>query len=258
MKSTGFIATPGYPKREVNRGMNITVFVPCYVDACYPGVGIAMVGLLERLGHDLKFHPELTCCGQPAFNAGCWDEARKVAARNVDVLTDAEAVVVPSGSCAAMMRKFYPELFHGHPQESEASAVAGRCHELSSFIADTLGITDVGASFPHRVTFHDGCHGMRELGIKTAPRKLLADVKELELIEMEDSNVCCGFGGTFAVKFPSISTAMGETKIGTASETGAEYIVSNDVSCLMHIGGLLKRRNDPLKTIHLAEVLVQT
>ena len=154
-----------------------------------------------------------------------------------------------------MIRAFYPELFEGHPKQGAASMLTQKTFELSEFLVDRLGVSDLGSRFPAKVTFHDGCHGLRELRVKQQPRQLLKNVKELTLIEMEDQTSCCGFGGTFAVKFPMISTAMGEVKCASALETNADFIVSNDSSCLMHLHGLLSRKKEKLKTIHLAEIL---
>jgi len=235
--------------------MKITLFVPCFVDALYPRVAIAVVRLLERLGHTVDVAEDLNCCGQPAFNSGCWAEARPVAERVLARLQDAETVVLPSGSCGAMLRRFYPDLFAGTPHAAAARALAGRVYEFAEFLVDRLGVCDLGARFPHRITYHDGCHSLRELGIRDAPRRLLARVRDLELVEMKQV-VCCGFGGTFAAKFPMISTAMGEVKIAEAQAVGAEYIVSSDSSCLMHVQGLIDRQGLGLKTIHLAEVLL--
>ena len=235
--------------------MKVTLFIPCYIDACFPKAGAAAVEILERLGHTIEYPQELTCCGQPAFNSGYWPETRAVAVNVIDRLKDAEVVVILSGSCGAMMKNFYPELFQGTPQEAAARELSAKCHEFSDFLVTKLGVSDLGAEFPHKVTFHDGCHGRRELGIKTQPRTLMASVKGLTLIEMEEAETCCGFGGTFSAKFPMISTAMGEGKVNSALETEAEYIVSNDSSCLMHIQGLIDRQGKALKTIHLAEVL---
>jgi L-lactate dehydrogenase complex protein LldE len=237
--------------------MTITLLVPCFTDALFPRAGISMVQILERLGHRVQCPEAIACCGQPPFNSGYWPEARAIAVKVLEELKDAEAVVIGSGSCGAMVKKFYPELFAGTPQAGLAAQVAARTWEFSDFLAVKLGVTDVGAHFPARVTFHDGCHGLRELGIKQSPRALLAKVRGLELIEMKDAETCCGFGGTFAAKFPAISTAMGDVKCGSAQETGAEYIVSNDSSCLMHIQGLLSREGKKMKTISLAEVLAQ-
>ena len=237
--------------------MTVTLLVPCFMDALFPRAGISMVQILERLGHRVVCPEEIACCGQPPFNSGYWPEARVIAVKVLQHLRDAEVVVIGSGSCGAMVKKFYPDLFAGTPSAELAVDVAARTWEFSDFLVSKLGVTDLGARFPARVTFHDGCHGLRELGIKKAPRALLAKVQGLELIEMKDAETCCGFGGTFAAKFPAISTAMGDGKCASALETGAEYIVSNDSSCLMHIQGLLSRQGKPMKTISLAEVLNQ-
>jgi L-lactate dehydrogenase complex protein LldE len=223
----------------------------------FPKVGISMVQILERLGHTVECPENLACCGQPAFNSGYWDEARAVAVNVLAGLKNAEVVVIASGSCGAMLKVFYSELFAGTQHASAASELSGKCYEFSDFLVSKLDVTDLGARFPAKVTFHDGCHGLRELGNKKPARVLLSRVKDLELIEMKDAEVCCGFGGTFAAKFPMISTAMGEVKCASAFETGADYIVSNDSSCLMQVQGLLDRQGRKLKTIHLAEILAQ-
>jgi L-lactate dehydrogenase complex protein LldE len=235
--------------------LKIALFIPCYVDQLFPAVGISMVRIFERLGHTVEFDESVTCCGQPAFNAGCWDEARAIARRVVERLQRSEAVVVPSGSCAAMIRVFYSELFADDRLRDEAHALEKKTFELSEFLVDRLGVSDLGSRFPAKVTFHDGCHGLRELQVRDQPRRLLAAVKGLQLVELEDQTTCCGFGGLFAVKYPMISTAMGDVKCASALDTGAEYLVSNDSSCLMHLQGLLEKQNKSLKTIHLAEVL---
>jgi L-lactate dehydrogenase complex protein LldE len=221
-------------------------------------VVIISVRIFEKLGHTVDFKESIVCCGQPAFNAGFWEESREIAVRVLRALKGEDPVVIPSGSCAAMVRNFYPELFRGKPEAEAAGQLSGRTFEFSSFLVDQLGVTNVGSRFPAKVTFHDGCHGLRELQVKRQPRLLLESVKDLTLVEMSDQTSCCGFGGTFAVKFPMISTAMGETKSASALQTGAEYIVSNDSSCLMHLQGLLSRQNQKLKTVHLAEVLASS
>jgi L-lactate dehydrogenase complex protein LldE len=235
--------------------MTVTLFIPCFVDLMFPRVGISMVQILEKLGHKIEYPEELTCCGQPAFNSGYWPEAREVALPVLKRLQNAEAVVIASGSCGAMLKVFYPQVFAGTEFEKAANGLSAKCYEFSDFLVTKLGVTDLGARFPAKVTFHDGCHGLRELGNKKPARALLAKVRELELIEMRDAETCCGFGGTFASKFPMISTAMGEVKCASAAETDAEYIVSNDSSCLMHVQGLVDKQGKKLKTIHLAEVL---
>lgn len=237
--------------------MKLTLFIPCFVDVCFPRVGMSVVDIFERLGHQIAFAKQLACCGQPPFNAGLWNEARSIAARVVDGLKTADVVVVPSGSCTATIKNFYPELFANTSYESGARALATKTFEFSDFLVNQLGVVDLGARFPARVTVHDGCHNLRELGKKHEPRTLLSHVRDLELIEMSEAETCCGFGGTFAIKFPMISTAMAEVKCASAVETGAEYVVSTDSSCLMQIQGLLDRQRSPVRTIHLAEVLAQ-
>ncbi len=236
--------------------MKITLFIPCFIDMFFPQVGVAIVRILERLGHSVECPEEPACCGQPGFNTGYWHESIPVAIKAVQALRDAEVVVIPSGSCGAMMKNFYPELLAGTEYAQLAAELSGRIWEFSQFLVDKLGLSDVGARFEHKVTIHDGCHGLRELGGKQAPRTLLRQVKGLEIVEMFHAETCCGFGGTFSAKFPAISTAMGETKCASALETGADCIVTNDSSCLMHLGGLAKRRKMNLPMYHLAEVLV--
>jgi len=235
--------------------MVISLFIPCFVDVCSPRVGISVVEILEQLGHRVRFAKHLTCCAQPPLNAGYWDEARSIAAKVIEGLSTAEAVVVPSGSCTATIRNFYPLLFAGTELERAASELATRTFEFSDFLVNQLRVRDVGARFPGRVTIHDGCHNLRELGKKQELRTLLAHVRDLQLTEMTEAETCCGFGGTFAVKFPAISTAMAEVKCASAIETRADYIVSTDSSCLMQIQGLLDRQRLPTRTIHIAEVL---
>ena len=236
-------------------GMKVTLFVPCYTNAFYPKAAWGVVKVLERLGHTVEVPQSLTCCGQPPFNSGYWDEARKVAAPVLKTLEDAETVVMPSGSCTAMIKVFYPQLFAGTPQENSAHDLSERIWEFSDFLVTKLGVTDVGARFPHRITFHDGCHGLRELGVQDQPRQLLKNVRDVQLVEMGEAQTCCGFGGAFAVKYADISQAMGEVKCDSALQTGADYMVSNDSSCLMHISGMLAKQRQKMKCLHLAEVL---
>jgi L-lactate dehydrogenase complex protein LldE len=237
--------------------VKVSLFIPCFVDLFYPQVGVSMIKILERLGHEVDFPEAQTCCGQPAFNAGHWDEARTVAEHGLKVFRDADVVVAASGSCGAMMKVFYPELFAKTSLFEESKKLAAKVFEFSDFLVNRLGLTDVGARFDGKVTFHDGCHGLRELGIKKEPRKLLANVKGLELVEMGEAETCCGFGGLFSVKFPSISTAMDEVKCASILQTEAEYVVSNDSSCLMQIQGMLNRQGRKVRSLHLAEVLAQ-
>jgi len=238
--------------------MKVSLFIPCFVDTFYPKVGISIVTILEKLGHQIEYPMGVTCCGQPAFNSGFWPETREVARGVLKAYASAEVVVVASGSCGAMLKVFYPQIFQETPDYEAAVDLAGKVWEFSDFLVTKLGITDVGASFPAKVTFHDGCHGLRELGIQSQPRTLLSNVRDLEVIEMDEARTCCGFGGAFAVKFAPISTAMGEVKCASALQTGADYIVSNDSSCLMHIQGLLKRQGKSLQSLHLAEILAKS
>jgi L-lactate dehydrogenase complex protein LldE len=220
-----------------------------------------MVRVLRRIGCELYFPEEQTCCGQPAFNSGSWKDSRAVAQRFLRVFEKAELVVAPSGSCIAMVRKFYPELFKNPSRElvqiDEPEDQLSRFHEFSEFLTDVAKVEDVGARFAHKVTFHDSCHGLRELEIRDGPRRLLQNVRGLELLEMPYSDECCGFGGTFAVKFGAVSAAMGDTKGKNALSTGAEFITSVDPSCLMHLDGVLRKQRSPLKTIHLASILAR-
>jgi L-lactate dehydrogenase complex protein LldE len=236
--------------------MRISLFIPCFVEQCFPKAAIAMADLFEGLGHSVDVPPGQTCCGQPAFNSGYWDETRAVAARHIACFADSEVVVGPSGSCVAMMKNFFPEIFAGRPEEAAAKDLAGKVYEFSEFMVGVLGVEDVGARLAARATFHDGCHGLRELHLKSQPRKLLAKVKELELVEMAPAENCCGFGGTFSVKFPAISAAMGEVKADSIAATGADVVISCDPSCLMQIGGIMKRQGRPIRCMHIAEVLV--
>ena len=229
--------------------MRAALFIPCFVDQFYPEVGKAMVAVLRRVGVEVCFPPEQTCCGQPAFNTGYWDEARTLAKRYCDIFDGYDAVVSPSGSCTAMVRNFYPELL------GEVRHASANTFEFSEFLVKKLGVTDVGARFDSKVTYHDSCHTLRELRLKEEPRQLLRAVRGLELVEMTEAETCCGFGGTFSVKFPLVSTTMDETKCQSILATGASCVVSVDSSCLMQIGGWLRRRNSPVKTMHLAEVL---
>jgi L-lactate dehydrogenase complex protein LldE len=235
--------------------MRITLFVPCFIDSLYPNVAMSMVRIFEQLGHTVDFPENQTCCGQPPFNSGYWEEARSVASKQLEAFKNADCIVSGSGSCGAMFKVFYPELFHGHSLEAEAKTLSAKTWEFSEFLVSKLKVTDVGARFEGRATFHDGCHGLRELGTKEAPRTLLRAVRGLELVEMGEAESCCGFGGTFAVKYPQISTAMAEVKCASICETKADYVISNDSSCLMQISGWLNRNVGSVKCLHLAEVL---
>jgi L-lactate dehydrogenase complex protein LldE len=236
----------------------VSLFIPCFVDQLSPQVGLDVVRVLRRIGYEVDFPEAQTCCGQPAFNTGYWDEARPLAEKFVRVFSGAEIVVCPSGSCTTMVRAFYPELLAGNRLHDEAVKLGQRVYEFAEFLVKVAKINDVGASFPHKVTYHDSCHGLRELHLKQEGRELLKHVRGLELVEMPYSEDCCGFGGTFATKYPMISAAMGDTKAGNIEKSGAEYVTAGDGSCLMHIEGILRRKNSTARTIHLASILAQT
>ncbi|HXW54334.1 MAG TPA: (Fe-S)-binding protein [Candidatus Cybelea sp.] len=236
----------------------VSLFVPCFVDQLSPEVALDAAHVLRRVGCEVVFPAGQTCCGQPGFNTGYWEEARPLAERFVRVFRSSEAVVCPSGSCTTMVRRFYAELLAGTRLAGEAKSICARVFEFSEFLVNIAGAPDVGACFPHRVTFHDACHGLRELHLKSEPRELLRRVRGLELIEMPSSEECCGFGGTFATKFAVISAAMGETKAGNVEACGAEYVTSIDPSCLLQIDGILRRRNSRVHTIHVASILART
>lgn len=234
----------------------VSLFVTCLVDQLFPSIGLAMADVLERLGWKVEFPETQTCCGQPAFNSGYWDEARQVARHFLRAFGNAEYVVVPSGSCGSMVINHYRELFHKEPETlAEAESLAPRVWEFSRFLLEVAQVEDVGARFEGVVTYHDGCHALRELGIKEGPRRLLSRVRGLVLKEMDTAEECCGFGGAFSVKFPEISGAMARTKIESILRTGADTVVSTDSSCLMQLRGALLRIGAPVRTLHLAEVL---
>jgi L-lactate dehydrogenase complex protein LldE len=219
---------------------------------------LATVKVLERLGVSVEFDERQTCCGQLAFNSGHVREARAVGRQFIDVFAESETIVVPSGSCCSMIKCHIPHLFaEGSQERADAKQVASRTYEFSDFLVSVLGVTETGATFPEKVTFHDSCHQLRELGVSRQPRQLIRTVKGIEFIEMENSQRCCGFGGTFSVKFADVSAAIGMDKLGWIRESGADYVVLNDVSCLMHIDGLLRRHNVPVQTMHLAELLAK-
>jgi L-lactate dehydrogenase complex protein LldE len=223
----------------------------------FPEVGDAMVTVFNRLGVPMDYPESQTCCGQPAHNSGYRREAKAAAHRFVEIFGDAEKIVCPSGSCVHMVRHHYPELFADEPMEfrMHVKDIGNRCYEFSEYLVDVLGVVNIGAEFPGKATYHDSCHLLRGLGIKEQPRKLLEYVKGLDFIEMNDSDTCCGFGGTFSVNYPEISTAMVDEKIDNILESGADYVVGCDISCLMNIKGRLSRRGEKVEVKHIAEIL---
>jgi L-lactate dehydrogenase complex protein LldE len=236
---------------------SVSLFVTCLVDQVAPEVGAASLRVLRRAGCQVGFERDQTCCGQPAANSGYRREARAVAQRQIEVYErcTADYVVLPSGSCTAQFRH-NPDLFApDDPWHARALALAERVHDLASFLVRVLGVTDLGARFEGRLTWHDACHGLRDLGLHSEPRALLSKVQGLELVEATSSQVCCGFGGTFSVEHPELSVAMCDDKLMAVEALQVDGIVSGDVSCLMQLGGRLKARGSKLRTIHLAEVL---
>jgi L-lactate dehydrogenase complex protein LldE len=234
----------------------VSLFVTCIVDQLFPKIGLSMATVLERLGYSVDFPERQTCCGQPAFNNGYWAEARIVARHFLDTFEDCELIVAPSGSCVSMVTNHFAELFRKEPETlARVETLRRRVWEFSAFLTEMAGVEDVGARLEEVVTFHDGCHALRELGIRDGPRRLLAHVQGLELREMEPPAECCGFGGTFAVKFDELSRAMAATKADAIVRTGASAVVSLDPSCLMQIRGALARAGAPVRAMHLAEVL---
>jgi L-lactate dehydrogenase complex protein LldE len=236
--------------------LRVSLFVTCVVDQLFPKVGLAMADILEGLGFEVEFRQEQTCCGQPAFNSGYHPEARKVAEHFVRTFRDAEFIVVPSGSCTSMITHHFYDLF---PKDSdmheEVEYLEPRVWEFSRFLTEVAKVEDVGARFEGAVTYHDSCHALRELKIKEAPRRLLRNVRGLELREMAAAEECCGFGGTFSIKFPEVSGGMARTKIDSILATGASTVVSIDSSCLMQLQTTIDRLGVPLRTMHLAEIL---
>ncbi|CAM5283457.1 Fe-S oxidoreductase [Streptomyces spiroverticillatus] len=245
--------------------MRVALFVTCVNDAVFPATGIAVVKLLERLGVQVDFPAAQTCCGQPQYNTGYRRDTEPLVGRTAAAFEGYDYVVTPSGSCAAMIRDNYPRIGRLQAKEGRGDDLAGaaaslvpRTYELTEFLLDVLGVTDVGAYFPHTVTYHPSCHGLRMLGLGDRPRKLLEAVKGLELKELPGAEECCGFGGTFAVKNSDVSAAMGQDKLRNARSTGAEVLCGADNSCLMHLGGMLRRQNSPQRALHLAEILAST
>ena len=241
--------------------MRASLFITCYNDTLYPETGRAVVQLIERLGVELDIHPKQPCCGQMHANTGFRGEAFSQAKRLVRLYRDAETVVIPSSSCVAMIRDQYPGLMDELGNDSlrkDFAALLPRVYELSEFLIDRLGVEDVGAYFPHRVTYHASCHGLRGINLGERPWRLMAKVRGMELISLPNLDRCCGFGGTFSVKNAEVSSAMLAVKLQDVVSTGAEYCTALDNSCLMHLGGAMHRQYAGMKTIHLAQILAST
>jgi L-lactate dehydrogenase complex protein LldE len=240
----------------IDANKTVTLFIQCLVDGIYPEVGEAVVGIFRKLGVDLTCPTQQTCCGQPAFNSGYRGEARVAAKRFIDIFETADAVVCPSGSCVTMVRHHYPQLFENDASWlPRAREIAAKTYELTEYLVDILGVEDLGAHFDGVVTYHDSCHLLRNLRVKEQPRRLLRKISGAEFIEMNDSDRCCGFGGSFAFKYADISAAMAEDKINNIIASGADTVVGCDMGCLMNIQGMLSRRGSSIKTMHIAQLL---
>jgi L-lactate dehydrogenase complex protein LldE len=234
----------------------VTLFIQCLVDTIYPEVAEAMVKVFDKLGVSLTCPTDQTCCGQPAFNSGYRRQARVAAKHFIEVFEDSEIIVCPSGSCVNMVRHHYADLFQDDLQRlRRAQDLAGRIYEFSEYLVDILGVEDVGARFDGRLTYHDSCHLLRGIGVAQQPRKLLYRVAGANFIEMRDSDYCCGFGGTFSIKYADISNSMVTDKVKNIINTGADVVVGCDMGCLMNIQGKLSRMGSPIKVMHIAQIL---
>lgn len=235
--------------------MNVQIFIPCFIDQLYPNVAFNMVKVLRKAGCTVHYNASQTCCGQPAFNAGFHGEAKEVCTKFLQDFEGAEYIVAPSASCVGFVKNYYTQLFENSAYKNQASKIGTRIYEFSDFLVNVVKQIDFGASLEATATYHDSCAALRECKIKQEPRLLLSRVNGLELKEMNDVETCCGFGGTFAVKFEPISIAMGSQKINNASDTGATVLISTDMSCLMHIDGCAKHEGKNIQMLHLADVL---
>jgi len=235
--------------------MIVDLFIPCYIDQMYPQLGMKMVKIFEKLDIGVNYNTDQTCCGQIAYNTGYFDEARCLGEKFIKNFSNNRYVVSPSASCVAMVKNYYQQMFQNTSMHISFRQLQKNIFEFSDFIINVLNKTNLNAYFPEKVTFHDGCSALRECGIKEQPRQLLKKVKGLDLVEMEDSEVCCGFGGTFSIKNTAISTAMVEQKVKNAINSGAKYITSTEVSCLMNIESYIKKNNSPIKSIHIIDIL---
>lgn len=235
--------------------MKISLFIPCLVDQFAPQVGVATVNILKKLGCSIVYPFEQTCCGQPAFNTGYRNDAKILAERFINIFANSEYIVAPSGSCVSMVKVFYDQLDLSIQARNKLEHIKINIFELSEFIVNVLKVTDIGASFNGRVTYHESCHLLRELHISKEPSELIKNVKGVEFVEMKESDRCCGFGGTFSIKFPELSNTIAEDKVMNIINSGVDYVIANDTSCLMNIDAVLKRKRSNIKTLHIAELL---
>jgi L-lactate dehydrogenase complex protein LldE len=235
----------------------VQLFIPCFVDQLYPDTGMNMVRILEKLGCTVHYNSSQTCCGQPAYNAGYKDDACKVATKFLHDFDQDFYIVAPSGSCTGYVRHAFDELFENGSEAQRSKKVKAYLYEFTEFLTEILKVEDLGAVLPAKVTYHDACGALRECGIKAGPRKLIEHINGAELVEMAECETCCGFGGTFAVKYEPISIGMAQTKVQSALATGAQYIVSTDVSCMMHLQAYIDKNQLPIQTIHIADLLAK-
>jgi L-lactate dehydrogenase complex protein LldE len=235
--------------------MKVELFIPCFIDQLFPETAFNTVKVLEKAGCMVSYNPEQTCCGQPAFNAGFWDQAKTIGSKFLKDFSDDTPIVAPSASCTGMVRNYYSDLFTNTTAHNKCRSIQANIYELSDFLVNILNVDYFGAELEGRAVYHDSCSGLRECKIKEEPRQLLSKVLGLDLVELRDNTTCCGFGGTFAVKFDAISSAMAQQKVDNALAQEAEYIISTDASCLMHLQNYIDKNNLPIKTMHLADVL---
>lgn len=235
--------------------MEVGIFIPCFIDQLFPETGMSMVKVLKRAKVKSLYNPEQTCCGQLAFNAGYHDEAKHVAEKFIRDFSQYKYVVGPSASCIGMVKNYYPQMFDNSALHNENRHLSKKIFEFTDFLVNVVKVENLGCRFEARVTFHDSCAALREYGLTDEPYRLMSNIEGLELVEMNHRDVCCGFGGTFSVKHEAISSAMAEQKVLNALETNAQYIVSTEASCLMHLDGYIKKNNLPIKTLHIADLM---
>lgn len=236
--------------------MQVSVFIPCFIDQLFPQTGENFIQLLQKTGCTVHYNPEQTCCGQPSYNSGYSAETQTMARKFLKDFAGEHIIVSPGGSCTGFVKRHYASLFDSESEKEQAQNLGARMYEVCDFLVNILKITDIGAEFSAKVCVHDSCAALREYGLRNEPRQLLANVKGLEIVEMEESDTCCGFGGTFSVKQPAISQAMVEQKVQNAIASGAEYITSTEASCLMNIAAYIEKNNCPVKAIHIVDILV--
>ncbi len=255
MSAVPVAASPDETRSNADRP-RVALFVTCLVDLFRPSVGFAAIRLLEQAGCTVEVPASQTCCGQPAFNTGDRATTEAIARTIIETFEPYDYVVAPSGSCGGMLAKHLPELFESEPEmQARATTLAARCHELVSFLVDVRGMQSVSSDYKGRLTYHDSCSGLREMKVKGQPRQLLLSIEGVDLVEMREPETCCGFGGTFCVKYPAVSTKMVENKAADIAATGADTLTAGDVGCLMNMAGRLKREGSAIKAYHIAEIL---